>query len=90
MTDRERLEDVKAKVMSEKDSYERMKKENVLEKLLIATDEKTGKLWEQHIIPLYEHDVEFLKKVLDELGYVPEYKEEFNAFWQTTCCVVTL
>ena len=90
MTDREKLEKIKEKVLSEEKSYERMKKENVLEKLLIAADNKTEQLMSLIIIPLYEHDGEFLKITLTELGYTPSYEEEYNDFYQRMCYKVTL
>ena len=90
MTDRKKLEKMKEEIMSEENSYERMKKENVLDKLLIASDNKTEQLMSLIIIPIYEHDGEFLKKTLSELGYTPSYKEEYNAFWERMCYVVTL
>ena len=90
MTDKQKLEGVQAKLLSSvENSYARMMKENVLEKLIVSTD-KEGKLSFPIIIPLYEHDTEFLKETLKELGYSPEYKKEFNHFWQTTCYTISV
>jgi len=66
-----------------------MKKENVLEKLLIAADNKTGELSNLLIIPLYEHDQEFLKETLEKLGKIPSYKKAFNDFFGRMCYIVT-
>jgi len=90
MTDRMKLEKMKEEVMLEESSYERMKKENVLEKLIISADNKTEQLMSLIIIPMYEHDGDFLKKTLSELGYTPSYEEEYNAFWERMCYKVTL
>ena len=90
MTDREKLEKIKEMVMSQEDSYARMKKENVLEKLMWNIDDKTGQLVGTPIIPIYEHDVVFMKETLEELGYSPNYEKEYNPFWQQTCYKVTL
>ena len=91
MTDREKLEKIREElVSSEVKSYARMKKENVLEKLYIAANNKTGDLTNLIFIPLYEHDVEFLDKVLKEVGYTPSYSEEYNHFYERWCYKVTL
>ena len=90
MNDRESLKKIMEKVMFEPKSYNRMKKINVLEKLLASTNKETGKLCEMFIIPLYEHDTDFLKETLKSLGYLPIYKEEYNHFYETTCYTVKL
>ena len=90
MTDRMKLEKIKKEVMSETDSFERMKKENVLEKLFAAADNKTEQLMSLIVIPKFEHDGEFLRKTLSELGYTPSYREEYNEFWGRMCYVATL
>ena len=84
MTDRERLEKIQERVMAEENSYARMMKENVLEKL-IASTYKEGKLSCQIIIPLFEHDCNFLEETLAELGYSPKYSKEWNYYYETTC-----
>jgi len=90
MTDREKLEKIQEEVMTEENSYERMKKVSVLEKLIASTDSKTGKISTCIIIPFYEHKIEFLKQIMENLGYSPSYEEKYNHFWKTTCCVVQL
>lgn len=90
INDREKLERIKKEVMSKGNSYERMKKENVVDDLLASTDKETGKLSFPFIIPLFEHDGEFLKETLNELGYSPIYEEEYNYFFSTTCYTVNL
>ena len=90
-TDRKKLERMKFRILcSEGNTYSRMKKINVLDKLMMSTYEKTGKLLETIIIPRYEHDGEFLKETLKKLGYSPEYSEEYNHFYKTTCYIITL
>lgn len=90
-TDRKKLEKMKSRILcSEGNTYSRMKKINVLEKLIISTDEKTGKLLETIIIPRYEHDGAYLKETLNKLGYSPGYAEEYNHFYKTTCYIINL
>lgn len=89
MTDREQLEKIQKKVLYEARTFDRLIKINVLEKLIASTDEKTGKL-QDVIIPLYEHDIEFLKNTMQDLGYSPKYVEDWNHFYDTTCCYVKL
>ena len=90
MTDRQKLQTIRTKVMSQENNYARMMKINVLDKLLIAADNKTEQLMHLIVIPMYEHDGDFLKKTLSELGYTPSYKEEYNPFWERMCYVITL
>ena len=87
MTDREKLEEIQQKVLLEPRTFDRLMKMNVLEKLIASTDEKTGKLRDVSI-PLYEHDIDFLKLTIKDLGYSPEYVDEWNYFYCTTCCNV--
>ena len=87
MTDREQLEKIHEKVLREARTFDRFIKINVLEKLIASTDQITGKLHDV-IIPLYEHDIDFLKITIKDLGYSPEYVEEWNHFYSTTCCYV--
>lgn len=89
MTDREQLEKIQKQVLREARTFDRYMKINVLEKLVASTDTQTGKLHDA-IIPLYEHDIDFLKSTIKDLGYSPEYVEEWNHFHNTTCCYVKL
>ena len=88
MTDREKLVKIKKEVMSEANSYARMKKENVLVKLIASTERETGKLWGMFVIPKYEHDEVFMKQTLTELGYSPTYTEMYNHFYDELCYIV--
>jgi len=91
MTDKQQLERIQSELIStEGNTYERLKKVNVLEKLISATDRNTEKLAKSFDIPIYEHDVEYLNKTLKALGYSPVYEEQYNYFYQTTCYAVTL
>ena len=90
-TDREKLEKMQAELMSsEEKSYDRMKKENVLDKLIASCFKRTGELSKQIIIPLYEHDGDFLKKTLKNLGYDATYEERYNDRFKKNCCIVRL
>ncbi len=87
MTDREQLEKMQAELENEEKTYDRFKKMNVLEKLIDSTNEKTGELISV-IVPLYHHDIEFMKETIHNLGYSPEYVEDWNYYYDTTCCYV--
>ena len=90
MTEKQRLEEMHAQlVSSEANSYERMKKENVLRMLILGTKE-TGELVKKHILPIYENDVSFLKEIMEKLGYSPKYEQEYNHYYKTTCIVAYL
>ena len=89
MTDRAQLKKIHQKVLLEPRTFDRFIKINVLEKLIASTNSETGKLNEV-IIPLYEHDIDFLKTTMKDLGYSPEYVEKWNHFYNTTCCYVKL
>ena len=91
MTEKQRLEEMHARLIrSEQENYDRMKKENVLDDLIASTHKETGKLSFPLIIPIYEHDTDFLKETLKGLGYEPNYEEEYNYFFSTTCYTVSL
>jgi len=91
MTEKQRLEEMHARLISsEANGYDRMKKENVLEDLIASTDKETGKLRFPLIIPIYEHNIDFLKGILYGLGYKPNYEKEYNYFFSTTCYTVSV
>ena len=91
MTDREKIETMRESLLkNEEVSYERIKKENVLKRLEVSVVPKTGKLISTIIIPWYEHDTDFLKRILEEMGYSPNYEEDFNPLFETMCYTVTL
>lgn len=90
MNDKKVLEKIQEQVMAEANSYARFKKENVLKRLLSSINRKTEKLVFPVVIPLYEHDMEFMKQTLNCLGYLPKYEEEYNYYFKTTCCIVSI
>ncbi len=91
MTEKQRLEEMRAwLIKSEEKNYDRMKKENVLEDLIASTHKETGKLSFPLIIPIYEHNIDFLIGILLGLGYEPNYEKDFNTFFSTTCYIVSL
>jgi len=92
LTDRKRLEKIRKELLeSEENSYARMTKDNVLYDLIASTEKETEELSSFIIIPIYEHDIEFLKEILKELGYYnPTYEKEYNYFFSTTCYNVRL
>lgn len=90
-TDREKITKMQEELLEkEEPSYGRMKKENVLKRLEVSVIPETGKLISVIIVPIYEHDIEFLKEFLGKLGYSPKYEEDFNPFFETMCYTVTL
>ena len=90
MTDKQKLEEMHAQLVnSEANTYERMKKENVLRVLILGTKEN-GELVEKHVMPIYEHDIVFLKDTMEKLGYSPRYEQEYNHYYRTTCMVTYL
>lgn len=91
MTEKQRLEEMYVRlVSSEEKNYDRMKKENVLEDLIASTNKETGNISFPLIIPIYEHNIDFLKGILYGLGYKPSYEKEYNYFFSTTCYTVSL
>ena len=91
LTDKEKLEKMRDELIgSGKDAYVQMKKKNVLDKLIAATNKETGKLSFPIIIPLYEHDGSFLKQIINSLQYFPSYKIGFNDYYRTTCYKITM
>ena len=91
MTEKQRLEEMRTRLITtEANNYDRMKKENVLEDLIASTHKETGKISFPLIIPIYEHNIDFLKGILYGLGYKPNYEKEYNYFFSTTCYKVSL
>lgn len=91
MSERERLKEARVWLKSLKeDDYERMKKENVLEDLIASTNKETGKLTFPIVVPIYEHNMDFLIGILTGFGYKLDYEKEYNYFFSTTCYTVSL
>lgn len=92
MTHLKQLESIQQNLISQGDDDSQNRKLKTLDYLLNPRNYQNGDKLEKVIsIPKYEIDEEYLAEVLEQLGYSnPEYKEEYDGYYEGTCYKITL